>query len=629
MKQTDSVHAFLFRCVSAVLLAGVLCVATSCKKGPGGGLRSKQGGFPGYTLVQQLGSKATNLIDAEGRVVHRWVSNSSLAGGTYLLENGNLLRSCVPANSVQRNATPGLSGLIELLDWDGNQLWSYQLSNDENCLHHDIEPLPNGNILMLALEQLSSEEQISLGRDPARATSVLKLDYIVEMKPEGKEGGPVVWEWHLKDHLIQDFDKTKKNFGVVSDHPEKVDINFIENLKKMNASNLRVMQSLGYVASTAKITPQRSIPDWTHANAVAYHAGLNQILISIRSLSEVWIIDHGTTTAEAKAAAGGKMNKGGDLLYRWGNPQSYQSGAPSDQQLYGQHDAQWIPPGRPGEGNILIFNNGEGRKEGDYSSIEEIKPPLKQDGSYEWMKGEAFAPAKSVWRYASEKKDEFTSSFLSGVQRLPNGNTLICSGVQGRMFEVTQDGSIDWEHKMDITMRNSPSQGQRPGAGPGPGAGKGPGARMQRPGMRPGMRGPGGGAAGMNAGPGAQGKPGVGSGVVPGIASGAAPGVAEPSAVTDGTTGAAKHAESSNTFTAAELAVLNGTPLQPPAGFAGPNGGAGGLPGGGMVRGPRGQGGGAAGGGGLFRATRYGLDYPAFKGRKLEPLGQLPAPPAK
>jgi len=372
---------------------------------------------------------------------------------------------------------PGLSGRIERVDWDGNQAWSYTRLG----LHHDIEPLPNGNILMLGAEELSTEEQIALGRDPARATKGLKLDYLVELKPEGREGGTIVWEWRMKNHLVQDFDRAKKNYGIVSDHVGEVDINFIENPKAETSSNLRVLQSLGYVSSGAKFTPQSGSADWTHANSVAYHKGLDQIMLSLRSLSEIWIIDHSTTTAEAAGASGGKRNMGGRILYRWGNPQAYQSGSPADQMLFGQHDAQWIGEGTAGEGNILIFNNGEGRKDGQYSSIEEIRPPLKSDGSYERIEREAFGPTETAWRYVSEKREDFSSDVLSGVQRLLNGNTLICSGTQGRVFEVTRDGDTVWEQKIDITMR--PRGGARR---PGGAGGAGP---RRRPGMRPGVAG--------------------------------------------------------------------------------------------------------------------------------------------
>ncbi|MGN6917304.1 hypothetical protein, partial [Neisseria sp. P0017.S004] len=83
---------------------------------------------------------------------------------------------------------------------------------------------------------------------------------------------------------------------------------------------------------------------------------------------------------------------GGSLLYRWGNPQAYQRGAPQDQQFFGQHDVHWIDEGLPGAGNIILFNNGDTRKDGAYSSIEEIKPPVKADGSYEIEDGAAYGP---------------------------------------------------------------------------------------------------------------------------------------------------------------------------------------------------------------------------------------------
>ena len=101
----------------------------------------------------------------------------------------------------------------------------------------------------------------------------------------GKTGGEVVWEWHLWDHLIQDADKDKANFGDVGAHPERVDINY----------NV--------------VAGQRANPDWTHFNAVAYNAELDQVVVSLRNFSEIWILDHGTTTREAGGHTGGKTRQ--------------------------------------------------------------------------------------------------------------------------------------------------------------------------------------------------------------------------------------------------------------------------------------------------------------------------------
>lgn len=665
---------------AALILAPLACSKKSESGTAGSSGKPKVGlggGFGGYTLLQQLASKVTKLVDKDGNVVHRWVSQNTLGGGSYILDNGNLLRSSIPSAGPQTNPTPGLSGLIELLDWEGNQLWYYSTAEHKHMLHHDVYPMPNGNILMLCVEQLSPEEQIAMGRDPAKAQVELKLDYLIEVKPEGKSGGPIVWEWHLKDHLIQDFDKTKKNFGVVSDNPGKVDINFIENPRKMNASNLRQLQSLGYVASNADIKPQRVAPDWTHSNAVTYNPDLKQVMICCRSLSEIWIIDHQTTTAEAASDKGGNHNRGGQILYRWGNPQAYQAGAPTDQQFFGQHNAHWIPKGLPGEGNILVFNNGEGRKDGEYSTVDEIKPPMNEDGTYEWLQGEAFGPEKPEWRYMSDPKTDFSSSFISGAERLPNGSTIICSGVQGRIFEVTSDGEIVWEMNMEVSAgKGRGGKGRRPGAGGGPGGG-GPGggppgggpplaqAPQGPPGgpqMRPGARAQGGrrGARAQGGGgrPGAR-RPGAGG---PGGGPPLGPNGEQPPDFP---------AEGDQNFTLGEMATLLGPeslfappppgagpdpsgagpatepaePSQPQGpggpgamaggpggpgrGARGPGGGPGG-PGGGPGGGPPGMGGpgggpggggGPPGGGGLYRASRYTEDFPAFKGRELKPLG--------
>ena len=114
-------------------------------------------------------------------------------------------------------------------------------------------------------------------------------------------------------------------------------------------------------------------------NSIDYNPALDQILLSVRGNSEVWIIDHSTTVTQAAGHAGGRCGKGGDLIYRWGNPAAYGRGAQSAQQLIQQHDARWIPAGLPGAGHITIFNNGYDR---GWSSIEEIAPPIDAAGRY-------------------------------------------------------------------------------------------------------------------------------------------------------------------------------------------------------------------------------------------------------
>ena len=177
-----------------------------------------------------------------------------------------------------------------------------------------------------------------------------------------------------------------------------------------------------------------------------FYQFLDQIILSVHNFNEIWVIDHSTTTEEAAGHSGGRYNKGGDILYRWGNPLTYKMGTKQDQKLFGQHDAQWIEPGCPGTGNILIFNNGAGRPNGQYSSIDEIIPPVTMNGEYVLEPESSFGPKNQIWTYISNPLSDFYSGHISGAHRLPNGNTLICEGDDGIFFEVTKGKYIVWKY---------------------------------------------------------------------------------------------------------------------------------------------------------------------------------------
>lgn len=370
--------------------------------------------FEGYTLFAPMALKTTYLIDNNGDVVHTWASNyTSLS--TYLLDDLTLLRTnFVGNNSVFVSA--GANGGVELLSWDGSVIWDFVYSSNQYCTHHDIEILPNENILMIAWEYKSASEALAAGRNISLYTSELWPDHVIEVEPTGSSGGNIIWEWHVWDHIIQDYDSSKDNYGIVADHPELIDINFVGS-RELN-----------------------------HMNSIDYNEEFDQIMLSVNNYNEIWVIDHSTTTAEAAGHTGGNSGMGGDILYRWGNPQTYNAGGSTDQKFFNNHDAQWIEPGCPGEGNILVYNNGYNRPEGAYSSINEIIPPVDANGTYKYTPGLAYGPDEPIWIYTSENLTDFYSSGISGVQRLPNGNTLICEGIKGRFFEVTDDKQVVWEY---------------------------------------------------------------------------------------------------------------------------------------------------------------------------------------
>ncbi len=373
--------------------------------------------YPGYTLFSPMGQTLTYLLDHDGNVAHTWDSGSSPNLSVYLLEDGSILR---PGSNAGEET-------VQRIDKDGNLVWSWSPSDPTLDLHHDIEPLPNGNLLMIAYDFKTAAEAVAAGRNPELLSDgELWAECIIEVEPSGASGGEIIWQWCVWDHLIQDYDPGKSDYGAVADYPERLDLNY-----------------------TA-----RGDADWLHANAIDYNAELDQIVISLRTLGEIWIIDHSTTLAEAAGHAGGNAGRGGDLLYRWGNPQVYAAGGAADQTLFGQHDAQWIPGEYPGGGNLLVFNNGQGRIGGDYSSVDEIVPPL--DGyAYTLSPGAAWGPALPVWTYADPIPGDFYADHISGAQRLPNGNTLICDGPAGEFFEVATSGEIVWDY-LNTYPGNSP-----------------------------------------------------------------------------------------------------------------------------------------------------------------------------
>lgn len=418
----------------------------------------------GYTLLAPMRSTDTFLIDNKGKVKRKWTSKYSAGNSVYLLENGNLLRACSPGRGDENKTFSGRGtggGIIQELDIKSNVVWEYRLSGDKLMQHHDIEPMPNGNVLVLAWEYKNREEVLAAGGNPSvHRDGFLWSECILELKKKGKDGAEIVWEWHAWDHLIQDFDAAKKNYGKPLGNKRRININY---------------NPMGH-------------KDLFHANSVTYNPDLDQVMISLRNFNEIWIIDHSASLDITSGSTGGRWAQGGDLLFRWGNPQAYGSGGPSDRVLYGQHDARWIPKGFPGAGNITIFNNGQGQRDGDYSSVIELQPQTAKNGGY--IIDRHLEP---VWTYTASPKQAFYGDHISGAHRLYNGNTVICEGPNGRLFEVTPGGETVWEYI------NGFPNGRAPGSGPGrmargvrtfhygPSANNTPGGRRRR---GPGRHGP-------------------------------------------------------------------------------------------------------------------------------------------
>jgi hypothetical protein len=406
---------------------------------------SSDGLTDGYVMFRVPNSASVYLINRKGEVVHEWKGNYGVMGA-YLCDDGSLVQNAYDLD-FPVFAGGGESGRLQKISWDNKLQWDFDYANEQSHAHHDFAVMPNGNVLAIAWEAKTANEALAAGRKPKLTPKAgLWPDKIVEIEPEGERGGKIVWEWHIWDHLIQDYDNKKANYGKPADHPELLDFNVGDTLPPpITEDSMNILKSQG--RAWRNQTPENLGSDVYHVNAIKYNAELDQIAFSSPDLNEIFIIDHSTTTKEAAGHKGGRWGKGGDFLYRWGNPKNYGRGDAADRKLFGQHDIRWIEKEMPGAGSLTIFNNDiHYRDSMNYSAIYEIAPPTDKKGNYLLEKGKPFGPQKPVWTYIAPDTISFWSDFSSGAHRMQNGNTLINEGAKARFFEVTKDGKIVWEY---------------------------------------------------------------------------------------------------------------------------------------------------------------------------------------
>ena len=390
----------------------------------------------GYNLIYPEKQPNIYLLNECGEIVHIWEDEpGNLPGKTaYLLPNGYLLRSKFDPEQLTGPTigAGGSGGVVELLTWDNDLLWSYVVMDSLTRQHHDIHPMPNGNVLLFAWEVKSFSEMLENGFNPVvNVQAEYWPEYILEVDPSTNS---IVWEWHTWDHLIQDYDSAKANYGIVSEHPELIDINYNEY-------------------SSGK-------KDWMHANAIDYDPVNDHILLSVRNFNEIWIIDHSTTKEEAATHTGGNSGKGGDLLFRWGNPEAYKKGTPADRKLFFQHDAQWVDDfvdtSYEHYGAIVLYNNAIA----DGLSLGHVLKPVWNAAAqvYEQENG-LFLPLDFSATFSHPDTSRNYSTAASSVQIIGNGHVVMCAARQGFAFELSPDGTVVWEYRVPLQQGQPVPQG--------------------------------------------------------------------------------------------------------------------------------------------------------------------------
>lgn len=362
----------------------------------------------GLTLVATQNSTTAKLVDTAGTLVKTYSPGTGSTGySAYLEPGGTMVRSLKLTNSTFTGG--GACGAIQKVDYNNNVIWTYTVSSSTEYSHHDHCVLPNGNVLIIAYESRTQAQLSAAGGTNTALTSIWP-EKVIEVKPLTATTGTVVWEWHVWDHLVQNVNSSKANYQTsIVNHPELLNINY------------------------------KSTKDWLHMNGIDYNPMLDQIVVSSHNLNEWYVIDHSTTTAEAASHSGGNSGKGGDFLYRWGNPLAYQ--ATGSAVLNVTHDAHWIPEGVSGAGDLAGYNNSGQTSPSQKSTIDRITPP-RANYNYTITTGNAFSPST----YNSRLVCTAYNSNMGSSEQYPNGNQMVCLATSGTIYEVNSAGTTLWSY---------------------------------------------------------------------------------------------------------------------------------------------------------------------------------------
>ncbi|MBL0175893.1 MAG: aryl-sulfate sulfotransferase [Ignavibacteria bacterium] len=231
-------------------------------------------------------------MDPNNTVVHHWTHARTGGYSCYLMPDGTLLRPAgvAASTSVAARRQAWCSASRRTAPSSGK----YTYSTTTYRSHHDIRPMPNSSILLIAWETRTAQQCVDAGLDHSAS---LWPDHIIECSPPERAAATSSGNWRVGSSS-RDFNPAKSNYGVVGDHPELLDIN---------------------VVSTSG--------DWLHVNSVSYNPDLDQIVFSSHYSDELYVIDHSTTTAQAAGHSGGTRRARRRFPLPLGRPSIYRAAA--------------------------------------------------------------------------------------------------------------------------------------------------------------------------------------------------------------------------------------------------------------------------------------------------------------
>lgn len=390
----------------------------------------------GYTV--HSGGK---LVDMNGNMVKDWEEIEPLGK---VLPGGHILGGSEYGSQRHERCRE----LVQL-SWNGEQEWKFTKTErfdlDDELVwsakhHHDFqregnpvgyyaprrEPLTEGGKTLL----LASREV----ENPDIAPGKLLDDCILEISWDGD----ILWEWSSCKHFDQ--------------------MELSEAAKNTLHRSATLPPDYDGLHNTTRIRPPY---DWLHSNSASY-LGPNKwyeegderfhpdnLIWDARDTNTIAIISKETKDFTWKV--------GPD----YSGPELQELG-----QIIGQHHAHMIPKGLPGEGNILVFDNGgfagygepnPGSPVGEYNGVRPYSRVIEFDPVTLTVQWEYSARTAG---YDHHRHYRFYSPFLSSAQRLPNGNTLICEGNQGRLLEVTPSRDIVWEYIVPPSLNSRDGLGE-------------------------------------------------------------------------------------------------------------------------------------------------------------------------
>lgn len=354
--------------------------------------------FKDYTRVY--------LLAQDGTIVHYWKVPGMVRLHAELLENGHLL--CAVDDHLKPRPVKDLQfsvhRLLEL-DWDSNIVWEY----DDCTESHDRCRMRNGNILVAKYLPIDPELQRKVqggipGTEVLADGKLPKNPHILLGQIPPEEVGWAHWQYQVPEETFEKYcGETGTMFTLELQEIDKEEnIVWRMNLSEALDPEIDIILPMGSRQSWPGLNTVEEMPDG-NILSTSYHMGTCYI----------WDKEKKT------------------VKWRFGNMFSN----PRQERISFPHDPNVLP-----NGNILLFDNGRYYAADPDGSINFMDPLFSRVIEIDPKTNEI------IWEYRAENPTDFYSCYISGARRLSNGNTIICEGVTGRLFEVTMEGETVWEY---------------------------------------------------------------------------------------------------------------------------------------------------------------------------------------